>query len=125
VLHLRIGKVLEAQEDHQQIGGLQRLEPGNVGAAGFDEAGLRIRGEEHTAPEAVVLREDPRQRGQRLLGAILVVTGEKDDVLAASGTCRTLVDDEVWILRRGGSGQQTDERQPQQRFQHMSRLERP
>ena len=38
--------------------------------------------EEHAALEAVVLREDPRQRRQRLLRPVLVVAGQKDDVLA-------------------------------------------
>ena len=52
---------------------------------GFDEAGLGVGREEDAALEAVVLREDPRQRRQRFLGAVLVIAGEKDDVLAVAG----------------------------------------
>ena len=89
VLHLGVGKILEAQEDDQEVGGLERLEPGDVRAARLDEAGLRVGREEHAALEAVVLRQDPRQRRQRFLGAVLVVAGEEDDVLAARpGPCR-------------------------------------
>ena len=72
-----VGKILEAQEDDQQVGRLQRLEPGDVRAAGLDEAGLRIGREEDAALEPVVLRQNPRQRRQRLLGAVLVVAGQK------------------------------------------------
>ena len=38
-----VGKILEPQEDDQQIGGLQRFESGDVRAARLDEAGLRDR----------------------------------------------------------------------------------
>ena len=111
VLHLVVGKILEAQEDDEQVGRLQRLEPGDVRAAGLDEAGLRIGREEHAALEAVVLRENPRQRRQRFLRAVFMIAGEKHDVLAVAGTLVALVDDEVGILRRRRSGEQRDERQ--------------
>ena len=95
-----VGKVLEPQEDDHQVGGAQRLEPGDVGAARLDESGLRVGREEHAALESVVPGEDPRQRRQRFLGAVLVVAGEKDDVLAGARALRAFVDDEVRIWRR-------------------------
>ena len=40
VLHLVVREILEAQEDDEEVGGLQRLEPGDVRAARLDEPGL-------------------------------------------------------------------------------------
>ena len=46
---------------------------------------------------------DPRQRRQRLLGAILVIAGQKDDVLAKAWALLTLINDEVGV-GLGGAG---------------------
>ena len=78
------GKSWKRRKTTSRSAVLQRLEPRDVRAARLDEAGLRIGGEEHAALEAVVPREDARQRGQRLFRAVFVVAGEEDDVLAGA-----------------------------------------
>jgi len=102
VLHLGVGEILEPEEDDQQVSRLERLEPGDVGAAGLDEAGLRVRREEHAALEPVMPRENPRQRGERLLGAVFVIAGQKHDVLPVAGALRSFINHEVRILRNCG-----------------------
>ena len=78
--------------------------------------------EEHAAGEAVVPRHDPRQRRQRLLAAVLVIAGEKDDVLAGAGALVALIDDQVWILRAGGDQQR--QRPPSGSFEGQATIGR-
>ena len=107
VLHLRVGEILEAEKDDQQVGRPQRLEPGDVRAARLDEPGLRVGGEEDAALEPVVPRQDPRQRRERFLGSILVIAGQKHEVLPAPRPPIALVDDEMRVLR-GRAGRKTE-----------------
>ena len=111
VLHLIVRKILEPQEDHQQVGRLQGLESRDVRAARLDEAGLWIGRNEDTALESVVLREHPRQGRQRFFRAIFMVARQKHDVLTVAGALVALVHDDVWILGAGdgGRGQERDE----------------
>jgi hypothetical protein len=48
----------------------------------------------------VVQREDPRERGQGLLGTVLVVTGEEDDVFAPAEARRALVHEGLGAQQR-------------------------
>jgi hypothetical protein len=94
VLHLVVGEVAEAREDHEQVGGLQRLEPGDVvRLPGVDAPVLLVDGEEHRAVEPVVTREDLCELRQRLLGAVLLVAGDEDDALALAGAVLPLEHD--------------------------------
>src|SRR6478672_535517 len=42
LLHLVVREILKPEEDNQEIGGLERLQPRDVRAARLDEAGLGI-----------------------------------------------------------------------------------
>ncbi len=92
--HLVFREVLEPQSEDQQIGGLQRLEAGDVRAARLDEAAL-VEREEDVGCEAVSMCQDARQRGQDLLRAVLVVARDEDDLSAHGGSVAALVGDPV------------------------------
>ena len=108
VLHFLVGEILEAQRDDQQVRGVERLEPRDVGTPRLDDTRLRVRRDEHAALEPVAFRQDSRERRKRFLGSILVVAGQKDDVLAVARTRVPFVSDEVRVLRGDarGHGQQ-------------------
>ena len=101
VLHLFVREVLETQEDDHEVGRFQVRETRDPGAAGLDEAGLLVGGEEDAALEAVVLRQDPAERGKGLLAAVLVVTGDQHDVLALAGAGFALPDHSVGMRSKG------------------------
>ena len=58
VLHLVVGKVLEAQEHHHQVRGSEGFETGDVAAAWINGAGLWVGGHQECALEAEALRQD-------------------------------------------------------------------
>ena len=60
---------------------------------GIDRAVLRIDGEQDGALEAVALGQDLGQLRQRLLGAVLLVAADQDDVLALARAVAPFVDD--------------------------------
>ena len=91
VLHLLLREVLKTQKDHREIRRIQGLHPRHVRVAGHDLTRGRVDIEQHGALEAVMLRENPRERRQRFLRAILVIAGEEDDVLAVSWASGSLV----------------------------------
>ena len=108
VLHFLVGEILEAQRNDQQVRGVERFESRDIGTPGLDETCLRVRRDEHAALEPVAFRQDSRERRKRFLGPILVVAGQKDDVLAVARTRVPLVSDQVRVLRGDarGHGQQ-------------------
>ena len=81
VLHLAIGQVAKAGEDDEEIGGVQRLQAGDVvETIRIDRAVLGIDGEKDRAAEAVTHREDFAELRQQFLGAVLFVPADEDDV---------------------------------------------
>ena len=83
MFHLLIRQLAEAQAHHAQISGIQRFQAGDVGQCQrINRAVGRVDGEQHGAFESVPRRKNLRQHRQRFFGAILLVPGEKDDVLA-------------------------------------------
>ena len=93
VLHLLVGQVAEARGDNHQVGRLEAL-PGRGCCRvwlGSIVPSL-VDGEQHGAFETVMLGQDLAQLRQRLLGAILLVAADQDDVLALAHAERTLVD---------------------------------
>ena len=105
VLHLVVGQVAEAGEDDHQVGRLERLQAGDVVVAvGVDRAVLGIDGEQDGAVEAVVLGQDLGQLRQRLLGAVLLVAADQDDVLALAGAVAALDRRPTDRRRRPGPG---------------------
>src|SRR5205823_146297 len=101
-LHLFGGQILEAREDDHEVGALQRLRSGNIRFAGLDGARLGVDAEKDRAFEAVMLREDARQRWQRLLRLVFVIAGDEDDMLALAGAAGALVNKRR-SLRDGGA----------------------
>lgn len=94
ILHLVVGQVAKAGENHHQVGGPKRLEAGDVVIdLGIDGSVFGIDGEENRALEAVVHGEDLGQRRHGFLGAILLVARNEDDVLAFAGTVVAVIDD--------------------------------
>ena len=94
VLHLFVGQVAEAGEDDHQVGGLQRFQAGDVvRLIGVDGAVLGVDGKQHGAFEAVMPGQDLRQLRQGLLGAVLLVAADQDDVLALAGSVSAIEDD--------------------------------
>ena len=85
VLHVLVGELPEPQEEDQHVRRVDGGQPRDVGlVVRVDDAGLWVLGEEHRAAETVTLRQDLRQHRQCLLGAVLLVTGNEDEVLAAA-----------------------------------------
>ena len=92
VLHLLLRELLEPQEHHHQVGGIERLHAWHVRIPGDDVARGRIDVEQHCTLESLMLRQQPRQSRQRLLRPILVIAREEDDVLALAGAIGALKD---------------------------------
>ena len=97
VLHLIIGEVLEAQEDHHQVSCLQCFESGDVVATRFDKSRLLVGCHQERALEAVPFSEDASERRQGFFATILVVAGDEDDVFALARTSVTLPYDGVGV----------------------------
>jgi len=66
--------------------------------AGLDVAVL-VDAEEHGALEALVLGEDAGEGRAGFLGAVFVVAGEEDDVLACAGALGAFVDERLGLER--------------------------
>ena len=112
VLHVRRRKLLEAQKHHREIRRVERLQAGHVRVARDDLAGILVDVEQHGAFEAVMLRENARERRQRFLRAILVIAREEDDVLARARAGGA-------IKHQGGGARESGERkQGQKNFFH-------
>ena len=99
--HLFVRQIEEAGENHEDIRLVQRLQAGNLRRSRLDEAVL-VHPEDDGAFEAVVLGEDAGEGGTGFLGAVFVVAGEEDDVLAYAGAGLALIDDGGGMDGRGG-----------------------
>ena len=97
VIHLFAGEIEETSEDDEEVCALESLQAGDVGDAGLDVAVL-VDAVEDGAFETVVFGQDPGEGGAGFLGAVFVVAGEEDDVLACAGAGVAFVDE------RGGLG---------------------
>ena len=97
---------LEAQEHDREVRRRQRLHPGQVRRRRIDLARGRVDREQDGALEAVVQREDARERRQGLLGTVLVVAGQEDDVLAPAEARRALVHEGLGAQQRRENKQQ-------------------
>ena len=74
VLHLLWWQILETQEDHGEISGIESFNARHVGfVTGDDLTRLGINAKDHRAFEALVFCQNTCQLRQRLLGAILMV----------------------------------------------------
>lgn len=83
VLHLLRWEVLEAQEHHREVGRVERLDARHVRRIARDDfARVFVDAKQHSAFEALMFCQKPRQARQRLLRAILMVIRHEDDVLA-------------------------------------------
>ncbi len=87
LLHLVLGQVAEPGEEDHQVGVPERLEAWDVARAGVDRPVLADR-EQDGALKPVPPGEDLRELGQGLLGPILLVAGDEDDVLPLAGRRR-------------------------------------
>src|SRR6478672_7301632 len=103
VLHLLVGQVAKASEDHHQVGRVERFEARNVAdvginltdlcsakawglAAGGRKLAAIFDGEQNGAFEAVMPGQDLGELRQGFFGAVLFVATDEDDVLAAAGS---------------------------------------
>ena len=73
VLHLLRRQSLEAQKHHGEIRRVQRLHAGDVLRFTSGDVAIRVDVEKHRAFEPLMLRQNARQRRQRLLRAIFVI----------------------------------------------------
>ena len=113
VLHLRVGQFAEAQAHDTHVGGVERRHAGNVRQyERVNRAVSRVDGEKHRALEAMAHGQDSGQHRQPFLGAILLVAGEEDDVLALPGSRFALVNDPIRCVGPPGEGER------QQRHTH-------
>ena len=80
--HLLGGEVLEAQEDHGEVRGLEGLEAWHVVVAGGDFTAGLVNVEQDRALEAVVTGQQAGNGRQALLAAVFVIACHEDDVLA-------------------------------------------
>ena len=81
VLHLLVGPVLEAGEDHHEICRLKSLQARDIGMP-RDNLPLVVHSEEDGTFEPMMPGQDPREGGKSFLRFVLMVTGDKDEVLA-------------------------------------------
>src|SRR5262249_40128615 len=110
VLHLLVGQVAEAREDDHQVGGLQRLQAGDVLLVVRVDRAVRIDGEQDGALETVMFGQDLGQLRQRLLGAVLLVAADQDDVLAFARPVAAF-DHQPRVVRPYGRTRQHGQRQ--------------
>ena len=103
VRHFLIGKVQETGEDEEQVGFLQRREAGDAGGAGLDETVL-VHAEDDRAFESEALCEDSREGRAGFLGAVFVIAGEEDDVLADAWAGIAFIDNGGGLGGGGGEG---------------------
>jgi hypothetical protein len=93
VLHLIVRQIAEASEEHERIGGRQRLKARYVVAdVRIHHARSGVGGEQNRAPEAMVRAEDPRELWESLLGAVFFVSADKDNMFASARTSFSLED---------------------------------
>ncbi len=85
VLHLPVRPVLEAGEDHHQVGGLEGFHPRDVRSSGHDLAFL-VHSEEDGALESVVSGKDAGKGREGLFGSVFVVAGNEDEVRSLTRT---------------------------------------
>ena len=106
VLHLRVRQFPEPQAQHAQISRVQRGDAGHVRLIQrVDGAIGRIEGEHHRALEPVPHRQDLCQHRQPFLRPILLVPGEKNDVLALPRPGLALINHRVRSVRPIGQDQ--------------------
>src|ERR1700722_19715868 len=83
MLHLIVRQVAKASQDHYQVGGVKRLQAGDIiQLLRVDCAILLVDGEQDRAAEAVVSRQNFRQLRQRFLGTVLFVSTDENDILS-------------------------------------------
>ena len=94
VFHLLVRKLAKTKKQDHQVSRVEGLQPGNVGlVVGLDHTGFGVDGKQHGAFEPVADREDLGEHRHALFGSILIVPGDKDNVLAGSGALATWVND--------------------------------
>ena len=109
VLHLFVGQLAKAGEDHQQVGRVEGFQSGDVLRAGIDQPGLGIDGEEHGTLAAVACGEDLGQLRDQFFAAVLIVGGDEHNVLARERSRLALQDGDWRFGPGGGHGEQRQE----------------
>ena len=86
VRNLIFGELAKTCPDDHEIGRIERLGPGNVLLKRrVDVAALGINREKDGAVETVLLTQDLCQHRESLLGAVFLVSRDKDDLFAVGG----------------------------------------
>ena len=84
----------EADEEKEHVRILDHLGAWNSRRAGLDVT-ILVQTEEHGALETITLGQDPGESGAGFFSSVLVIAGDKHDVLPLAGARFTLVDQRV------------------------------
>ena len=107
VVHLLLGPVLETGENDHQVRFFHLFDAGYVVGSRLDLS-LGVHAENDGAFEAVAFCQDPCQGGKGLFGAVLMIAGDEDEVLALAGTAVAFIDEGRIGFEQLAGGKETD-----------------
>jgi len=100
MLHLLVRQLAEAKGHDAQVGGVERFHAWDVGERHrVDGAVKGVYWEQDRAFEPVPHGQDFGQHRQTFLRAVLLISGEEDDMFTPPGSVLAFVDDEVGSTR--------------------------
>ena len=112
IFHLIVRQFAKTQQHDHQVGLFQRFHPHNIGlVVRIDRSIPRIDGEEHRALETVSRGQNPRKHGHPFLRTILLVAGQKNEVLAFAGPVPAFVKHPLLGAGAGAGRESQKERQ--------------
>ena len=105
VVHLVVGQSAPAGKEEGEVGGIEGLEAGDVVAeGGVDDSGVGIDGKQDRTLEAVMVGEDAAKLAEGFFGAVFVVAGDENDVLALAGSGGAFINHPLGVVGDGSLG---------------------